>query len=269
MVALRQPRVMGILNVTPDSFYQKSRVRSIDAILARAWEMINEGAWCLDVGGYSSRPGATDIPIDEEIKRVLEPIQELRKAFPEVIISIDTFRSKVAEVAMEAGANIINDISAGHLDERMFDLVADLKVPYIGMHMKGTPQDMKKKANYEDLVGEMIKYFAEVKDELYRRGLSDFIIDPGFGFAKNLDQNYELLSKLSQLKQIIDCPMLVGVSRKSMIFKLLDINPDQSLNGTSVLNTIALQQGADILRVHDVREAVEAIRLTQKIKESL
>ena len=259
---------MGILNVTPDSFYKSSRVNSIDDILGRAQQLISEGATCLDVGGYSSRPGADDVPEEEELRRVVEPIRHLRAAFPGVIISIDTFRSKVAELAVRAGADLINDISAGHLDSRMYDLVADLKVPYIGMHMRGTPQDMKKKTDYDDLVGEVIRYFSEVQDQLYRRGVSDLIIDPGFGFAKDLDQNYHLLCHLHQLKQLLDCPMLVGVSRKSMIFRLLDINPDESLNGTTVLNTIALQQGADILRVHDAGAAMEVVRLTQKLKES-
>ena len=171
----------------------------------------------------------------------------------------------MAEAAINAGATIINDISAGHLDDRMYDLVGALKVPYIAMHMRGTPQDMKKKTDYEDLTGEVIHYFSKVRNELVKRGVNDFIIDPGFGFAKNLDQNYALLADLHQLKQVIDCPMLVGVSRKSMIFKLLEINPEQSLNGTTVLNTIALQKGADILRVHDVTPALQAINLTQKL----
>lgn len=261
---LSKPKVMGILNITPDSFYAGSRTPTTEEAVDRAAKMVKEGAWCLDIGGYSSRPGADDISVDQEIARVIDPIKAIREAFPDLPISIDTFRSKVAELAVAAGASLINDISGGQLDPKMLDLVAELRVPYIAMHMRGTPQNMKDKVQYDDLISEMIKYFSELREKAYTRGIADLILDPGFGFAKDRTQNFEILSSLEDF-QILDCPLLIGVSRKSMIFKTLDIPAQDALNGTTVLNTVALLKGANILRVHDVKEAQEAIELTQKM----
>ena len=258
------PRVMGILNLTPDSFYSDSRIPSAAEAVGRAQKMVEEGAWCLDIGGYSSRPGAADIAEAEEISRVVEPIRAIREHFPDLPISIDTFRSKVAEQAIAAGANLVNDISGGHLDPGILEVVAQHKVPYIAMHMRGTPQNMKQQVEYQDLVGEMIYYFSEIRAKAYSKGISDLIIDPGFGFAKSQDHNFQIMGQLKAF-EILDCPMLIGVSRKSMIFKTLNIRPEEALNGTTVLNTVALLAGANILRVHDVKAACEAIQLTQKV----
>jgi dihydropteroate synthase len=261
---LSDPKIMGILNITPDSFYAGSRLPDIEQTLQRADQMVKEGAWCLDVGGYSSRPGATDIPEEEEIERVVSPIKELRKTYPELIISIDTFRSAVAEEAIKAGANIVNDISGGQLDSKIIDMVAEANVPYIAMHMRGTPQNMKSLTHYDDLIGEMIKYFSTIRSVAYKKGISDLILDPGFGFAKTREHNFEILQNMEAFR-VLDCPMLIGVSRKSMIFKTLEIAPDEALNGTTVLNTVALLRGANILRVHDVKPAIEAIKLTHNL----
>jgi dihydropteroate synthase len=261
------PRIMGILNITPDSFFSQSRIPSVQEAVERADKMIEAGAWSLDIGGYSSRPGADDVPEETEIRRVVTPIEAIRDRYPELPISIDTFRSKVAKAAIEAGANLVNDISGGHLDDRMFDVVANAKVPFIAMHMRGTPQDMKKRVEYDDLMTEMIRYFSEIKNKANRHGISDVIIDPGFGFAKTLNHNFEIVKHLEDFG-ILECPMLIGVSRKSMIFKQLDITPAEALNGTTVLNTVALLKGANTLRVHDIKEAREAIILTQKMANS-
>ncbi len=265
LISLRRPLVMGILNITPDSFYEGSRVIQIDRIVEKAGEMIDDGVDVIDVGGYSSRPGADHIPLDEEIKRIKEPIRHLRKSFPDLPISIDTFRVKVAEEAINIGANIINDISGGHLDKNMYDFVGDVNVPYIGMHMKGSPQTMKELNKYEDLMKDLIFYFSAIVNELTSRGVTDIILDPGFGFAKNAAQNFEVLNKLEQL-QILEKPILVGLSRKSMIYKTLKVDPDSSLNGTTALNALALYKGASVLRVHDVKEAVEVVNLVEEIK---
>lgn len=265
LLDLRKPKLMGILNVTPDSFYAGSRVQKIDAILMKAQQQLDEGATFLDVGGYSSRPGAKDIPEEEEMKRVVEPIQEITHAFPQAIVSIDTFRSKVARGGVEAGAHMINDISGGHLDPEIIPVAGELKVPFIGMHMKGSPQTMKHLAQYDDLLTEMAQYFSEMLERAYRNHVKDVIIDPGFGFAKNVTQNFQLLGSLDYFK-FLEKPMLVGVSRKSMIHRTLGITADESLNGTTVLNTTAILKGASILRVHDVKEAKEVIELTQRIE---
>ncbi len=257
---------MGILNVTPDSFYSGSRVQEIDAILAGAEQHLAAGATFLDIGGYSSRPGAKDIAEEEEIERVLEPIRQVAKAFPQALISIDTFRSKVASLAIEAGAHVINDISGGHLDEEIIPLAGELQVPFIGMHMKGSPQTMKHLTEYDDLLTEMMSYFSAMLELAYKRHVKDVIIDPGFGFAKNIDQNFQLLRSLAYFKNL-EKPLLVGVSRKSMVHKTLGITAEESLNGSTVLNTVALMNGASILRVHDVKEAKEVVELTQRIKE--
>lgn len=253
---------MGILNVTPDSFYAGSRTQQINDVINKAGKMLSDGATFLDVGGYSSRPGADDIPIEEEISRTAPIIAEIKSSFPAAIISIDTFRAEVAEKALEAGADMINDISAGELDNNMLNVVADAKVPYIMMHMRGTPQNMVTKTAYEDILKEVLDYFQKKLDVLQKKGVTDLILDPGFGFAKNRDQNFLLLKHLKHL-EILERPLLVGVSRKSMIYKSLDITPEEALNGTTVLNTLAVQNGANILRVHDVKEAIEVVKLNE------
>ena len=263
IISLAQPLVMGIINVTPDSFFDGGSKNSLDEIVEFTKQMLLEGADIVDVGGYSSRPGASEVTAEEELNRVIPVIKSLVGEFPNIIISIDTFRSKVAFEAINAGASIINDISAGELDDKMFETVAQLKVPYIMMHTKGTPQNMQQETNYNDLLNDVIDYFISKINKLKALGVNDMIIDPGFGFAKTLDQNYELLQKLAYFN-VLELPILVGISRKSMIYKLLNISPSEALNGTSVLNTIALQNGANIIRVHDVREAKQTIALLQK-----
>jgi len=255
------PLIMGILNITPDSFYDGGKwYGNIQQTVDEAGNMIESGASIIDIGGYSSRPGAVDITPTEEMERVLPNIEAIKKAFPETVISIDTFRAKVVEKAVEAGASIVNDISGGNLDEAMYSTVASLQVPYILMHMRGTPQNMQQQTDYKDLFLQMLNYFNKKVALLRELGCKDIIIDPGFGFAKNLEQNYWLLSHLDEFK-ILNLPILVGLSRKSMIYKKLGVGPKEALNGTTVLNTVALQKGADILRVHDVKQAVEIITL--------
>ncbi len=266
LITFDTPKVMGIINITPDSFYQGSRTRKLDEILQRAHQMVDEGAFFLDVGGYSSRPGAEDIPVAEEISRIKEPITQIRNELPSVVISVDTFRVEVAQEALMAGANIVNDISGGKLDENMVSFITENKIPYIAMHMKGSPRTMMEMTEYEDLPGEIIYYFSELMDRLVQKGFGDLIVDPGFGFAKNVDQSFELLNVL-ELLQTLNKPIMVGLSRKSMIYKTLGVAPENALNGTSVLNALALYKGADILRVHDVKPAAEAIRLVQKMRE--
>lgn len=265
LIDLSSPKVMAILNVTPDSFYGNSRINNVDEALKKTENFINEGTTFIDVGAYSSRPGATDISVDEELNRSVPIVQAIVKEFPETIISIDTFRAKVSEECITAGAHVINDISGGSLDDAMFDTVAKLDVPYIMMHMKGTPQTMQIEPQYDDVTLEVINYFTEKIDALKKLGVKDIIIDPGFGFAKKIEHNYELLQKLAALN-MFDLPVLVGFSRKSMITKVLDIKNEDALNGTSILNTIALQKGAAILRVHDVKAAVECITLSEKVR---
>ena len=255
---------MGILNITPDSFFEGSRVQKLDEILKSAEKMITAGALFLDIGGYSSRPGADDISIDEELGRVIEPIRQISQRFPDTILSIDTFRSSVASAAIEAGAHLVNDISGGYLDPDMHAMVADLRVPYIGMHMRGNPKTMKGLVQYDDLLRDISRYLSEMVESLQKRGVADIILDPGFGFAKTVEQNFRLLDSLEYFR-FFELPILVGLSRKSMIYKTLENTPDNALNGTTVLNTVALQKGADILRVHDVEEAVQAIKLTNRL----
>jgi dihydropteroate synthase len=266
LVDLALPRVMGILNLTPDSFYHHSRVSTVDDALRRAEGFLNEGAAFIDIGAYSSRPGAAEISPDEELQRLIPVIAAITKKLPEALLSIDTFRAKVAAEAIAAGAHIINDISAGGMDEAMFETIAALQVPYIIMHMKGTPQTMQKQAVYENLTLEIIDYFSAKIAELKKLGVHDVIIDPGFGFAKTLEHNYELMSQLQDL-QVFGLPILTGISRKSMIYKLLNTTAAASLNGTTVLNTIALLKGASILRVHDVKAAAECIALIEKLQQ--
>ncbi|MCQ2195009.1 MAG: dihydropteroate synthase [Paludibacteraceae bacterium] len=262
-----KPLVMGILNVTPDSFFADSRCQNENAILKRAEEIVNQGGKIIDIGGYSTRPGCEEVDEKEEIARVTNAVKLIKKEFPEVPLSIDTFRSNVAKIAVkDFGADIINDISGGNIDEKMFETVAELKVPYILMHMRGTPQNMNKDLNYSDLKKEIFTYFAERVNRLRLLGVNDIIIDPGFGFSKSMEQNYELMDDM-ELFATFKMPILVGISRKRMIWQLLDKNPQESLNGTTVLNTIALMKGASILRVHDVKEAAEAIKIVEKMKE--
>ena len=266
LVDLSKPMVMGILNVTPDSFFDGGKYLSAQDALSQAYYIVGEGASIIDVGAYSTRPGATEISVEEELNRLLPVVTQLRKTFPSIIISIDTFRSEVAEKVIDKiGDCIINDVSGGLLDDKMFETVARLKVPYILMHMKGTPQNMQLNPTYENVAKEVIKSLSERVYKLHELGVSDVIVDPGFGFAKTLDHNYEIFSNLEAFR-FFELPLLVGISRKSMIYKILKSTPEKSLNGTTVLNTLALQYGADILRVHDVKSAVEAVKITQYLK---
>ncbi len=264
LVDLSVPKVMGILNVTPDSFFDGSRYQSPPSILNQAEKMLLEGADFIDVGGYSSRPGATDISVDEEMQRVIPTIELISKQLPQAILSIDTFRSHVAKRAVEAGASLVNDISAGELDKEMAATVAALKIPFLAMHMKGNPQTMKQHAHYQDLLQEVITYFHEKISLLHKAGIKDVLIDPGFGFAKTIEQNFELLSHLDHLLAL-GKPLVVGLSRKSMIWRTLDTTAEHALNGTTALHSIALMKGASILRVHDVKEAVEVIKLVGRV----
>lgn len=266
LLSLDEPQVMGILNVTPDSFYAGSRKQTEAAIIDRIETILREGASIIDVGGYSSRPDAAEVSETEEMQRLEMALQPLLQHYPDVVVSVDTFRSSVARQCVEKyGVAMINDISGGELDERMFDTVAQLRVPYIMMHMRGTPQTMQQQTDYEDVTADLLKYFSQKLERLFRLGVNDVILDPGFGFSKTLIQNYELMRHLGDFR-IFGLPLLVGVSRKSMIYKLLEMTPEESLNGTTVLHTYALLQGADILRVHDVRAAKEAIRIVQQLK---
>ncbi|MFZ0488833.1 MAG: dihydropteroate synthase [Salegentibacter sp.] len=267
LVDLSTPRVMGILNITPDSFYEGSRMKGEEMILMQAEKMLKDGADFIDIGGYSSRPDAEEVSEEEELKRVIPAIDLLVKHFPEILISIDTFRSKIAEKALEAGAAMVNDIAAGNLDSTMMEVVAKHQVPYIMMHMRGTPKTMKTLNQYEgDMTQEILYYFSEKINAARRLGINDLIVDPGFGFSKNIEQNFELLRKL-ELFKILELPLLIGISRKSLIYKSLGGEPADALNGTTVLNTVALTRGATILRVHDVKEAVECVKLVGRIKK--
>ena len=265
LIDLSEPKVMGILNVTPDSFYSESRKQTDYDIRDRVEEIIREGADMIDIGAYSSRPGADDVSVEQEKERLTRGMKIIRELSADIPVSVDTFRADVAKMAVEElGADIVNDISGGQLDENMFPTVAKLGVPYILMHMRGTPKDMQTEVHYEYLIKEILLYFAERVQKLRDLGQKDIILDPGFGFAKTLEQNYELLDHLEELR-IIELPYLAALSRKSMIYKLLDSTPEEALNGTSVLNTIALLKGASILRVHDVKEAVEVVRLVKEL----
>jgi dihydropteroate synthase len=260
LLDLRTPIVMGILNITPDSFFAGSRLADEKAILEAAERMITEGSSILDIGGMSSRPGAEIISEADEMRRVLPAIEAIHKRFPQAIMSIDTIRASVAKASIEAGASIVNDISAGNLDEKMFVTVSELAVPYILMHMKATPKTMQSETNYDDISLEILDFFIEKIGQLRSLGVKDIVVDLGFGFGKKLEQNYELFRKLNVFK-ILECPLLVGVSRKSMIYKALNINAENALNGTTAANMLALVNGAKILRVHDVKEAVETINI--------
>ncbi|TKC04407.1 dihydropteroate synthase [Pedobacter frigoris] len=267
LLDLSTPAVMAILNLTPDSFYGNSRSSSVDDALQRTEAFLKDGATFIDIGAYSSRPGAAEVSAEEELKRMLPVIAAITKKLPEAILSVDTFRAKVAKESIEAGAHIINDISAGGMDEAMFETVAQLQVPYIMMHMKGTPQTMQQNPHYENIGLEVLHYFSNKISTLKKLGVKDIILDPGFGFAKTLQHNYQLMQQMEHL-QIPQLPLLVGVSRKSMIYKFLGTSPEEALNGTTVLNTIVLQKGARILRVHDVKEAVETIKILTLVQTS-
>lgn len=264
LIDLTSPKVMGILNVTPNSFYDGGKHSDDKSVLSQVEKMLLEGATFIDIGAYSSKPSAEFVSGDEEVERLIPVIQLVLKHFPETLISVDTFRAKVAKAGIENGACIINDISAGSLDTTMMETVAKLKVPYVMMHMKGNPQTMQSMANYENVTKEMLLYFSEKVALARSLGISDLLIDPGFGFAKTKQQNFEVLNNL-ELFQMLELPILVGVSRKSMIYKTLETSADNALNGTTVLNTIALQKGANILRVHDVKEAMETIKLVSQL----
>lgn len=266
LLSLDTPKVMGILNVTPDSFYDGGRYTKEEALLERAGALLDEGAAILDVGGMSSRPGAELIPVEEELERVLPAITALHRAFPQAIISIDTIRAEVARQSVQAGASIVNDISAGAFDEGLYPTVADLGVPYILMHMKGSPKTMQKNPDYEDVVQTVLDFFIAEAGKLRELDVKDIILDPGFGFGKTVTHNFQLLKHM-HVFQILDFPVLAGLSRKSMINKVLKIKPQQALNGTTALNIVALQQGARLLRVHDVRPAVEAVQLWQQLEQ--
>ncbi|MEP0132331.1 MAG: dihydropteroate synthase [Eudoraea sp.] len=266
LIDLKKPKVMGILNVTPDSFYDGGKYKDEVSILKQAEKILNEGATFVDLGAYSSRPGATDISEKEELKRILPVVDLLTNNFPDINLSIDTFRSEVARHCLENGAAMINDISAGNMDRKMMQIISDFKVPYIMMHMKGTPQNMAKQTKYSKLLEDVLYYFSEKVALATSFGINDIILDPGFGFAKTPAQSFSLLHHLNLFKTF-KLPILVGLSRKSMIYKTLGINAEQALNGTTALNTFALTNGANILRVHDVKEAVECIELMQAVNE--
>ena len=266
LMDLNEPQVMGILNVTPDSFYAGSRGVTERYILERLQQIVDEGASMVDIGAYSSRPGAHEVSVEEEMERLRTGLELIRKHRPEAIVSVDTFRADVAKMCVEEyGVAIINDISAGQMDKEMFTTMARLGIPYIIMHMKGTPQTMQNTPQYDHFLKEIFYYFSEKVQKLRDLGVKDIIIDPGFGFAKTLEHNYELMNHLEEFS-LFELPLLVGVSRKSMIYKLLGTTPEEALNGTTSLNTIALLKGANILRVHDVKEAIEAVRIVGKMK---
>ncbi len=266
LIDLSQPKVMGILNITPNSFFDGGKYVDENTILHQVEKMLNEGATFIDVGAYSSKPNAEYVSEEEEIKRLIPIIKILVDEFPKIILSIDTFRSPVAAKAIEAGAAIINDISAGNLDAAMMTTVAKLKVPYIMMHMKGTPKTMQSLTHYDAILKEMLVYFAQKLNEARSLGINDIIVDPGYGFAKTTEQNFEVLQK-SELFQMLDVPILAGLSRKSMIYKTLKTDATEALNGTTVLNTLALTKGANVLRVHDVKEAMETIKLFEAFQK--
>lgn len=263
LIDLSRPKVMGIINVTPDSFFADSRKSSVDDLLRQAERMLADGATFLDIGAYSSRPGATDIDAEEELSRLLPAVEAIAVAFPHALISIDTFRSSVAEQAIKAGGHLINDISGG-TDDRMFATVARLQVPYVLMHMRGTPQTMTQLTDYNDVFGDVYSYFVQRIYQLKQLGVHDIILDPGFGFAKKAEQSYELMRRMKEFERL-QLHVLAGVSRKRMIHGLLGLTADEALNGTTALNTIALMNGASLLRVHDVKEAVEAVKIWEAV----
>lgn len=264
LIDLSIPKVMGILNITPNSFFDGGKYKNEDEIISQVDKMLSEGASFIDIGAYSSKPSAEFVSEQEEIDRIVPVIELILKHFPKALLSIDTFRAEVAKASIEGGAAIINDIAAGELDDKMFDVIAKYNVPYIMMHMRGNPQTMQSLTEYEDIIKEILFYFSEKVKQARALGINDLILDPGFGFAKTTDQNYEVMQKM-ELFNLLELPVLAGVSRKSMIYKTLNITPKEALNGTTFLNTIALTKGAKILRVHDVKEAVECVALYNKL----
>ena len=266
LMDLSQPKVMGILNVTPDSFYAESRIQTEKDIILRLKQIIDEGASIVDIGAYSSRPNAQHISSEEEMERLHSCLKLVNKEYPDAIVSIDTFRADIAKMCVEEyGAAIINDISAGNMDKQMFTTIAQLGVPYIIMHMKGTPQNMQADPHYDNLLKEVFYYFSEKVSKLRDLGVKDIILDPGFGFGKTIEHNYQLMNHLEEFSTF-ELPLLVGISRKSMIYKLLETSPEEALNGTTAMNTISLLKGANILRVHDVKAAIEAVKIVEKMK---
>lgn len=266
LIDLSTPKVMGILNITPNSFYDGGKYNEESEILLQAKKMISEGATFIDIGAYSSKPKAEYVSEEKELKRIVPIVSLIQKYFPKTVISIDTFRSEVARICIENGASIINDISAGSVDQKMMETIAKYNVPYVMMHKRGTPETMQTMTNYENIVKEMLFYFSEKVATARSFGINDMIIDPGFGFAKTVDQNYEVLQKL-ELFEILELPLLVGVSRKSMIYNVFKCTPEEALNGTTIINTIALTKGAKILRIHDVKEAMECVTLFNKTNQ--
>lgn len=263
LIDLSTPKIMGILNVTPNSFYDGGKFTLSENGLSQVGKMLDEGATFIDIGAYSSKPNAEFVSEEEERNRILPVVRGILKKFPDALLSIDTFRSGIAAVCIENGAALINDISAGNLDEKMMDIISKYNVPYIMMHMRGTPQTMQSQTNYEDIIKEMLFYFSEKVNKARSLGINDLIVDPGFGFAKTLEQNYEILQNL-ELFKILDLPILAGISRKSMVYKPLGLTANEALNGTTVLNTIAVSKGTNILRVHDVKEALECVKLFER-----
>ena len=268
LIDLSTPKIMGILNVTPNSFFDGGKYKNQQEILSQVELMLAEGATFIDIGAYSSKPNADFVSVKEEIARIIPVVDLILKHFPKALLSIDTFRSEVAQLTIENGASLINDIAAGSLDDNIMAVVAKHNVPYIMMHMRGTPQTMQTMTDYEDIVKEMLFYFSQKVHQARSLGINDLILDPGFGFAKTTDQNYEVLQKM-ELFQMLELPLLAGISRKSMVYKPLHSNASEALNGTTVLNTIALTKGAKILRVHDVKEAMECITLYNKLNPSI
>jgi dihydropteroate synthase len=263
LLIIDSPIVMGIINITPDSFYSNSRQLNLHAAVLKAEQMIEDGATIIDIGGQSTRPGSNIVSAGEEIQRCIPVIESIKKAMPQSFISIDTYYAQVAKAAVEAGADIVNDISSGSMDSNMLKTVAQLHVPYVSMHMQGTPQNMQQNPTYENITREVLDYFIQKTEECRVAGINDIIVDPGFGFGKTIEQNFKLLKELNVL-QILQKPLLAGISRKSMIYKLLQSSPEQALNGTTALNTLCLINGAHILRVHDVKEAIETIQLVKQ-----
>jgi dihydropteroate synthase len=264
LIDLNSPKIMGVLNITPDSFYDGGKFKDSTTVITQVEKMLADGATFIDVGAYSSRPGAENVSETEELQRIVPIVDLLVNKFPEIVLSIDTFRAKVAKECIIAGAAMVNDISAGNLDAAMMHIVSQLKVPYVMMHLKGTPQNMQQNTTYDHLLKDILYYFSEKITDAHEKGIIDIIVDPGFGFSKNLAQNYELMQKL-ELFNITKKPILVGISRKSMIYKVLKSDAKNALNGTTALNTIALLKGANILRVHDVKEALECIKIVQQL----
>ena len=265
IIDLTTPKIMGILNITPNSFYDGGKYSLEKNAISQVEKMLKEGATFIDIGAYSSKPNAEFVSQEEELIRIIPVVKAILKEFPEAMLSIDTFRSSVAQECLNNGAALINDISAGSLDEKMMKLISKYNVPYIMMHLRGTPQTMQSQTNYEHLINEMITYFSDKVNKARSLGINDLIIDPGFGFAKTTDQNYEILSNL-ELFKVLELPILAGVSRKSMIYKPLEVTANDALNGTTVLNTISITKGANIIRVHDVKEALECIKLCEKLR---